>query len=304
VPEGAVIVPCKAAVALRRRLAMGAVSTCLLLACGPVAVDLGGGVAAQGGSAGTGGSRATGGVGGAEVGRDQFCGDGIVQGPERCDDARMGIDCPLDCGLDESTGGTNGTGGRGYGGMGGSDQFCGDGVVQYPEECDDPRGLNAECTPDCALRHSGTAGIGMGGTGGSPDQFCGDGIIQYPEECDDPRGLEGSCTPDCRIRVNSGGEGGTGVGGAYAAGGRAGAYAAGGSESYQACSTELVLGSTECAANDELLGQAYERCTDLERSLTTVRFNAPCDGYASSSIEVECCDRAGGAGASGIGGAG
>jgi hypothetical protein len=284
---------------MRNRVAIGAISTGLLLACGPVSVDLGGGVAGRGGSAGAGGSRATGGVGGGDAGRDQICGDGIVQEPERCDDARRGMDCPLDCGLGQSTGGT------GSGGMGGSaDQFCGDGVIQYPEECDDPRGLEGSCTPDCALRHSGTAGTGTGGTGGSSDQFCGDGVIQYPEECDDPRGFEGSCTPDCRIRVDTGGAGGTGVGGAYAAGGRAGASAMGGTEGDPACSTVLVLGSTECAPNDELLGQAYVRCAELERALTTVRFDAPCDDYASSSIEVECCDRAGGAGSGGVGGVG
>jgi hypothetical protein len=315
---------------MRKRIALGAISMGLLVACGPVAVDLGGGVAGRAGSGGT-EHGATGGVGGAYAnggarGEDFICGDGIVQYPERCDDAQRGVECPLDCGIEEY-GGTGGTGYAGApgqvcgdgviqypeecddargldpacgpdcriryeggGGTGGSSgQACGDGVIQYPEECDDPRGLDPACGPDCRIRYEGG-----GGTGGSSGQVCGDGVIQYPEECDDPRGLDPLCMPDCRIRVTgSGGTGGTfgGAGGGYATGGTGGdpRAGAGGTSGDVTCVAEVVGATGECADNDVLLGQAYERCMQLGRSLASVRFDAPCDDYASRSIAIECC---------------
>jgi hypothetical protein len=302
---------------MRKRIALSAVSVGMLMACGPVSVDLGGG--GQAGSAGSdttgvGGGLATGGRGGAYPGGvggtggspDQYCGDGVIQYPETCDDP-SGVECPGDCGIESGIGGRFATGG--VGGTGGSpDQFCGDGVVQYPEECDDPRGLEGTCTPDCLLRPDvggagGTYGrAGAGGTGGSPDQYCGDGVVQYPEECDDPRGVEGTCTPECRIRPDVGGTGGVGgaygaagSGGGYGTAGSGGAYAAGGSAGDLSCVAELVGATGDCADNDVLLGQAYERCMQLGRSLAGVRFNSPCDDYASRSIEIECCARADGA---------
>jgi cysteine-rich repeat protein len=120
------------------------------------------------------------------------------------DGVRDGTDRPTGVGGAHATAGT----------CGDDVSVCGDGIVQYPEECDDPRGFEGDCAPDCRIRTNSTGGYPAGGRDGGSDQFCGDGVIQYPEECDDPRGFEGDCAPDCRIRTN-------GTGG-YPAGGRDG----------------------------------------------------------------------------------
>jgi cysteine-rich repeat protein len=299
---------------MRKRIVLSAVSMGLLVACGPVAVDLGGGAGGQAGSGGTG--RSTGGVGGAYVTGgtggypDQFCGDGVIQEPEECDDPR-GLDpaCTPDCLIRyDGGGGTGGYAAGGRGGTGGSpDQFCGDGVIQEPEECDDPRGLDPACTPDCLIRGGSTGGTGggygAGGTGGVPaggtggtssESICGNGVIDRGENCDDGNREDGDgCSSDC-LYVD-GGTGGSPAGGR---GGTGGTGATG-----NECSTEIVQGSDgECVDNDVLFGRAYERCEAYERALVGVRFTNPCGDYSSYSMEVDCCVRAteaGGAGGTG-----
>ena len=96
-----------------------------------------------------------------------------------------------------------------------------------------------------------------------------------------------------------------GVGGAYASGGMPSNAGAGGSGS-NGCVTLGVDGGGECVDNDVLLGKAYERCTQVDRALTGVRFYSPCGDYGSYSIEIDCCLRpsGGSAGAGGVGGSG
>lgn len=68
--------------------------------------------------------------------------------------------------------------------------FCGDGNIDFGEECDDGvenNGLTESCLPDCNLNVCGDSNIG-------PDEFCDDG--------EDDNVLEiGACAPDCSTIV-------------------------------------------------------------------------------------------------------
>jgi cysteine-rich repeat protein len=202
------------AVFMNYKMVMGAVSIGLLLACGPVDVGLGGGADEEGIRDGVGGSHSGDAGRNSTGGTDyddspgQFCGDGVVQYPEECDEPPgRETYCSPTCLIRDDSGGVGGSSTGGTAGRGGSEQFCGDGVVQYPEECDEPPGRETYCSPTCLIRDDSGGVGGTAGRGGS-EQFCGDGVVQYPEQCDDPRGLDPACTPDCLIR-DSGGVGGT-----------------------------------------------------------------------------------------------
>lgn len=112
---------------------------------------------------------------------ESVCGDGIVSGDESCDD---GVNdgsygsCQPDC--------TRG-------------DYCGDGVVQEPEEsCDD--GINLTV-------HSMTDAQGCA-PGCVPGGFCGDGKVDsiFGEQCDDGdnTGEYGGCSPECRLSPRCG----------------------------------------------------------------------------------------------------
>jgi hypothetical protein len=101
-----------------------------------------------------------------------YCGDGITNGPEKCDD-----------GKNDGTYGTCAPGCL-------FAPFCGDGTVNGSETCDlgilnsaSAYGRNT-CTNRC-----------------TPGPYCGDKQVQgqFGEVCDDGvnSGLPGSCTPDC-----------------------------------------------------------------------------------------------------------
>jgi cysteine-rich repeat protein len=98
-----------------------------------------------------------------------FCGDGIVDPGEECDDGNTlaGDDCSPLC--------TNEDGPR-----------CGDGIVDPGEECDDGNTLSGDgCSPLC---------LNEGGL------HCGDGIVDPGEECDDGNTRGGDlCNPFCAI---------------------------------------------------------------------------------------------------------
>jgi cysteine-rich repeat protein len=311
---------------MRNRIALSVASIGVLIACGPVSVDLGGGHGDSGsggtGYPGTGGGFSTGGT----HGEEGYCGDGIVQYPEVCDDFGDETYCLPNCGLVGGAGGTGGNGGTGYAGAGGTggspDQYCGDGIVQYPEICDDP--YDPYCPYDCGLvggaggtggrdGTGGTAGTyAIGGTGGSgyaggPSVgLCGDGFLDFGEQCDDGNTEDGdACPSDCGIATGAGGTSGiAGAAGSYSIGGSAGYAGSGGMGGLGFCATETVDGGGECADNDVLIGQAYERCMQLDRNLTNVYFISPCGDYGSFSILVDCCMRPynGAAGAPGTGG--
>jgi fibro-slime domain-containing protein len=104
----------------------------------------------------------------ADCKRGDYCGDGIPNGAEACDD-----------GVNDGTYGTCGLGCT-------PAPTCGDGIVQldYGEECEPAMSDDLECTDKCRK------------PGG-----CGDGKIQPPEECDDGalfnNGDYGGCAPSC-----------------------------------------------------------------------------------------------------------
>jgi hypothetical protein len=74
---------------------------------------------------------------------------------------------------------------------GGSGPYCGDGIVNGTEECDNGilDGAYGGCTPQCTL-----------------GPHCGDGIVNGPECCDDgdSNGLDGLCSASCRNTISCG----------------------------------------------------------------------------------------------------
>jgi hypothetical protein len=149
-----------------------------------------------------------------------YCGDGVVNGPEECDNGKNDDDyastsgCAPGCKLPARCG--DGIVQKDYGEVcdygsknaastdpnvaygecmsnckvGG---WCGDGVVNGPEQCDDGvnDGTYHTCAPDCTL-----------------PPWCGDGVVQpeYGEECDDGilDGSYGGCTPLCKLAPHCG----------------------------------------------------------------------------------------------------
>ena len=107
---------------------------------------------------------------------EAFCGDGVTEGTEICDDGVNDGTGPLGCLPGCQAPAT-----------------CGNGVVEVPEVCDD--GVNdggeGECLPGCS-------GI----------QTCGDGIAEGTEICDDGvnDGGEGECAPGC-VAIQTCGDG-------------------------------------------------------------------------------------------------
>ena len=82
---------------------------------------------------------------------------------------------------DDYSGGTSGddSGDSGYGGddIGSGSHYCGDGTVDYDEECDEAEynGLG-DCSIYCRLKDKSTPPV------------CGDGIVEGDEQCDDGNG--------------------------------------------------------------------------------------------------------------------
>jgi cysteine-rich repeat protein len=106
-----------------------------------------------------------------------FCGDGLIVGPETCDDrnALAGDGCSDICLIEPSA------------------AVCGNGVMEGAEQCDDgPSNRDSAyggCTPACRL-------------GG----YCGDGIVNGSEQCDEgdrmnvaTYGNMTGCAPGCRF---------------------------------------------------------------------------------------------------------
>lgn len=62
--------------------------------------------------------------------------------------------------------------------------FCGDGVLDAVEQCDDGNTESGDgCAPDCLA-----------------EPFCGDGVVDAAEECDDGNTESGDgCEEQCRI---------------------------------------------------------------------------------------------------------
>jgi cysteine-rich repeat protein len=97
-----------------------------------------------------------------------FCGDGIIETGEECDDGNdiNGDGCSLACKLEPFS-------------------YCGDGKLDKGEECDDANQNNGDgCSNICKIEYDG---------------YCGDGIINNDEECDDANQNNGDgCSNICK----------------------------------------------------------------------------------------------------------
>ncbi|HEY8379365.1 MAG TPA: DUF4215 domain-containing protein [Nannocystis sp.] len=95
-----------------------------------------------------------------------FCGDGVTQAGEECDDGNTndGDGCSAACAVEK----------------------CGDGVIQGDEACDDGNTLDGDgCSAACTV-----------------EEKCGDGVKQAGEECDDGNQDDGdACTNACTLAV-------------------------------------------------------------------------------------------------------
>ena len=94
----------------------------------------------------------------------------------------------------------------GFGRVGGSPLFCGNGVLDIGEECDDGNGRDGD---DCL---DGASGLCIPAS-------CGDGYLNFGTECCDPGLQPGICPSDCSCNTNQGGSAGFGGGGFGGAGG-------------------------------------------------------------------------------------
>jgi cysteine-rich repeat protein len=106
----------------------------------------------------------------------EFCGDGVLQSNEECDDGADNSSthadaCRIDC----------------------TNHRCGDGVPDTGEECDDGNTVDDDgCSNTCTF----TAGV------------CGNGVIDPGEECDDGNTTDGDgCDRNCAFEVGECGNG-------------------------------------------------------------------------------------------------
>jgi cysteine-rich repeat protein len=119
-----------------------------------------------------------------------FCGDGIISGPEQCDDGGNtgGDGCDSFCN-EES--GFDCTGSPSI-----CTTTCGDGLIAGTEQCDDGGNAGADgCDSSCNQE----AGYNCTGTPSVCTTICGDAILAGAEQCDDGNVVDGDgCSDTCQ----------------------------------------------------------------------------------------------------------
>ena len=172
---------------------------------------------------------------------DGYCGDGIVNGTEDCDDGGESATCDIDCTVPECNDGiVNGSAGEecedgntmdgdGCDSMcqseGMSMPVCGNGIIEVGEQCDDGNMVNTDdCLVGCVAASCGDGFIQMGveicddgnqvNTDGCPDgpggscvqAACGDGFVQVGVEgCDDGNTMSNDgCDQTCQVEGSCG----------------------------------------------------------------------------------------------------
>ncbi len=162
-----------------------------------------------------------------------YCGDGIVNNGEQCDDGNaVNTDaCRNDCTLPfcgdgildagEQCDGTVFKAGAPatHGPCRADCTFCGDGIVNDAEQCDDGNAVNTDaCRNDCILPRCGDGILDPGeqcdtnqfppgapathGPCRTDCTFCGDGIVNDAEQCDDGNAVDhDGCTTTCQTEL-------------------------------------------------------------------------------------------------------
>ncbi len=123
------------------------------------------------------------------------CGNGTIEGPEVCDGENLGFATCMDYGF--------------YGGTlscladcsdfdsSGCEGFCGDGIINGDEECDDGDTEPGDgCSPECTIE----PGWDCEGEPSVCTPICGDGILAGDLECDDGNTDSGDgCSEECKV---------------------------------------------------------------------------------------------------------
>jgi cysteine-rich repeat protein len=109
----------------------------------------------------------------------EFCGSGVVDPGEDCDDGNLtnGDGCDANCTVTS----------------------CGNAIVTTGEDCDDGNLDNGDCCDDgCSYESAGSPCMGGAGSCTAAGvcelpPVCGDGVVGTGEECDDGNLLDGDC---------------------------------------------------------------------------------------------------------------
>ncbi len=131
------------------------------------------------------------------------CGDSQIEGGEECDDGdrfdRNG--CSASCQI-EAIEGKDWTCPNNDG-VGGKCSFCGNGVQEAGEDCDDGNGNTGDgCDASCKVETGWTCGLESGRLRSSCDK-CGNSRRKFSEECDDGNTQDGDgCSGACKIESN------------------------------------------------------------------------------------------------------
>ncbi|MBZ9569863.1 DUF4215 domain-containing protein, partial [Patescibacteria group bacterium] len=116
---------------------------------------------------------------------EPYCGDGIINGDEDCDEgANNGVECTPDYGSSCTYCSSECTIVELQG------PYCGDGIINGEEECEDDEDCHCgRVCSDCSCVPP-------------PQPYCGDGNLDDGEECDDGNNIDGDgCSATCTIEI-------------------------------------------------------------------------------------------------------